>query len=713
MNINKVIFNRISPDLEFRKYQEKSRNYDFSFSDAKFIFSYPKNYYLNFRGSADFKKQLEEKLENGLEDEIFMFLDSELRKRAQELKINFQIIDDVVQNALLDIFILISNSDLSKDELLNSIDKIYIGLKPQKDDYIKRYNETSLDRKILDGKKDIQDTIPDDEEHKIQYLRPKDEKEKAEIENELDSAISKSNLKEREQEILKERYSQSKASTYALAKKYGISQSLIYRIIASAIIKIQIANGTLPKKTTDKIEAICKTFNLDNETVKKIIIRYPAVLYNSPEALEKNVKGFVKKFECNGLTLDKYIQACIKISTLFCQSPETLEKNVKNLVKKFKDYGLTLDKCVPACVKQPSLLAISPDTIEKNVKDLVERFKDNGLTLDKYIPACVKQPQLFTQSPDTIEKNVKNLVEKFETYGLTLDKYIQACIKMPPLFYQSTDTVEKRVKDLVERFKDNGLTPDRYIKACVKAPQLFCQSPDTIEKNVKNLVERFKDNGLTLDKYIQACVKQPSLFHLSPDTIEKNVKNLVEKFKDNGLTLDNYISPCVKQPSLFTVKPETIEKNVKNLVEKFKDNGLTLDNYISTCIKQPQLFCQSPDTIGEHIDILRLSYFNTGKEIDNDDFFKKILSKPLELGCSSKLLLIKYLIIPKMFESSNSKIPNSLKRNHLKEKLNEYLKENPNRTYCINIRNIDAETDYSKLLKETLAAISNVGFILI
>ena len=268
------------------------------------------------------------------------------------------------------------------------------------------------------------------------------------------------------------------------------------------------------------------------------------------------------------------------------------------------------------------------------------------------------------------------------------------------LFEQMSDTAKKNVKEFVEKFKNNGLTLDNYISACVKQPQLFNRLPDTLEKNVREFVKKFEANGLTLDNYIPACIKIPPLFNQSPETLEKNVREFVKKFEANGLTLDNYIPACVKQPPLFSQSSETIEKNVRELVEKFKNNGLTLDNYISACVKQPSLFCQSPKTIKEHIDVLRFSRYNNGKEIDNEQFWTQILKHPMKLSCSSSLLLTEGIIVPKMFEGKQ--IPSALKGNYLKQKLEDYLKANPDKKYVLNIKNIPAETDCAGLLQNYL-----------
>ena len=139
--------------------------------------------FINFQGKKsnkdDFIDNFKKILNSDSPDEIFTFLDKELRKKAQERGIMSEIVDDVVQNAILDILLIFeafNNGEISKDELISSVNEIYLNLKPKKEDYVSDLMTTSLDRPILDGNKTIVDTISDDEKHKVKYLTPADDK---------------------------------------------------------------------------------------------------------------------------------------------------------------------------------------------------------------------------------------------------------------------------------------------------------------------------------------------------------------------------------------------------------------------------------------------------------------------------------------------------------------------------------------------------------
>ena len=159
-----------------------------------------------------------------------------------------------------------------------------------------------------------------------------------------------------------------------------------------------------------------------------------------------------------------------------------------------------------------------------------------------------------------------------------------------------------------------------------------------------------------------------------------------------------------KVKELFNKLTPKTRQNVEALIGKFEKYGLTLDGYIPACIKQPALFSQSPDTISRHIDIIRFSNFNMDHKVDTKEFWQKILKHPLEFSCADSTLLVTLLIIPKMFEGG--KIPNELKGNRLKQKLVDYLIDNPDKTFNLNLRQLKTNTDCIGLLREYLDKIS-------
>ena len=747
MEINRVIFN----NFNIKENGIKSLKKDLvvsSVNNYNKIASYPPSYYiknLSFKGE-DFKKRLTEEINKSSTDDLFLFLNTELRRRAGEKNIQRQITDDVVQNRIIQIFIIM-NEAKNQEEMVDRINRIFEDLKPERQDFHSEYANISLYKTVKYDHHNLSliDIIPDDEEHRIQSLTSPDEKTVAKQKQRVDFVLSKAQLDSIGEGIIKDKFLQNTPVKYKnISDKYNICEQTAMLLLKRAFLKIQIANDSLPQETRKKIEDLSKILNTDYNSAQKAVlnnpyilnhsteelqgrvkdvveafkdngltyeqysvccVKHPQLLNKSAQGIEKNIRGVIEKFKDNDLSLNNYIKDCIKQPSLFYQSPNNIEKKINSLVKKFENNGLTVNSYLNACIKYPALFGSSPETIEKNIKGTVDIFLQNGLTIDKYIKAACKAASLFATPPKTVEANVKGLVEKFKNNGLTVDKYIKACVKNPPLFYQSPDTIENNIKGLVEKYKDNGLTIDDYVKSACKSPTLFCLLPTTVEKNIKNVVNEYKDNGITTDKYIKACVKNPPLFYHSVDNIKNNVNELVKVFKNNSLTTNEYIHCCLKQPTLFNLSPERIEYNVKGLVNKYVDKGLTVDDYIKTCKTSPSLFQSSPDTISEHIDVQRFSFFNTNKNMDDEQAMRKILSNGIDLSCSSKLLLIKNLILPKIFEK-NTKPKGLMRGGHLEEKLENYLKNNPDKTYEINVKEYNTETDCVKLLKDYLKELS-------
>ena len=479
---------------------------------------------INFCGKEkSFSEQLEERLEKSNNDELFEFLDEKLRQRAEDRKIAKSVIDDVVQNAMVEMLITLNDfndSEINKQELIEKINNIYENLKATREDYATDLRTKSLQEKLANTDNAIEYFIPDDEDHRIKYLKKADNKTKEKYKKELEKVLENVDLKDRERQFLSERYSNTGKTTYReLGEKYGIKLNTARKIIQGTLRKIQIANNKLPKEIQENIEELVKRFNSEGLTYKKYLqacVGQPQLFEEPAEKTEKKVRDLVEKFEKEGLTVEDYLhKACLKQPPLFYQSPDTIESNVRDLVKKFENEGLTVkDYLYKACLKQAQLFTQSPDTIEKNVRDLAKKFEKEGLTVKDYLhKACLKQPQLFCQSPDTIESNVRDLAKKFEKEGLTVEDYLhKACLKQPPLFYQSPDTIESNVRDLVKKFENEGLTVKDYLyKACLKQAQLFYQSPETIADHIKAIlfVNKNYDKDLSQDEIWKKVLAKP------------------------------------------------------------------------------------------------------------------------------------------------------------------------------------------------------------
>ena len=67
-------------------------------------------------------------------------------------------------------------------------------------------------------------------------------------------------------------------------------------------------------------------------------------------------------------------------------------------------------------------------------------------------------------------------------------------------------------------------------------------------------------------------------------------------------------------------------------------------------------------------------------------------------------MLITKVVIPKMFE--NEGVPSELKGRNIKEKLNLYILNHPEKKYVLNIKNLKTNTNCIELLNHALSKIS-------
>ena len=300
---------------------------------------------INFKGKEkSFSSEIEKLIEKGDENELFEYISSQLRKKAQEKKIDTNIIDDVVQNAIVEILLLFqdfSDDKLSKKELLDKINEIYEKIKPKKGDYVSDFKTVSLETPILDGDKILADTIADDKKHRISYLSNPDDETKEKFKKLASLALDGVELDDREKDVLSGRFNNERKETFqTIANRHEIAITTMFLAFKRVIYKIQVKNNSLP------------------------------------EDIKQNILDTVELFKDEGLTYEQYLEACLAQPYLFIQLPKDTEKKVRDLVEKFEKEGLTVkDYLNKACLKQPQLFYQSPNTVEKKVRDLVEKFK--------------------------------------------------------------------------------------------------------------------------------------------------------------------------------------------------------------------------------------------------------------------------------------------------------------------------------------------------
>ena len=104
---------------------------------------------------------------------------------------------------------------------------------------------------------------------------------------------------------------------------------------------------------------------------------------------------------------------------------------------------------------------------------------------------------------------------------------------------------------------------------------------------------------------------------------------------------------------------------------------MTVDKYLPVGLKNPSLLEQEPATIASRIYLHYLAKLNSREKITNFGEFIETLGP--ELTYRDKNIIVSNLLIPKMFPKQ---IPAEIQG----QKLIQYLKDNPNKSFGIKIK---------------------------
>ena len=213
-----MIINSISNyKYNYKIKENKSKHNDLLLTDEKeyIPISYPAEYYiknLSFKGD-DFKTRLKHQLNKANEEELFLFLDEELRQKAVKQKIPIPLIDDLVQDTIMDIYILVhpeNEKPKPKDVLVENINEIYEKLNERKKTYPNEFGIKSIYEKIGYDEDfhhlSLIDILPDDEDHRIIPLSPPSEETVQKRKDEVETVLTNSDLDERSQSLLKDKF---------------------------------------------------------------------------------------------------------------------------------------------------------------------------------------------------------------------------------------------------------------------------------------------------------------------------------------------------------------------------------------------------------------------------------------------------------------------------------------------------------------------------
>lgn len=257
-----------------------------------------------------------------------------------------------------------------------------------------------------------------------------------------------------------------------------------------------------------------------------------------------------------------------------------------------------------------------------------------------------------------------------------------------------TETNLSNLKKLAEGFDNVGFSYEAAKKAAKMNLFMLVQKPETMIKNIKEGAEKFKIHGISEKIYLECALKNPSLFSSSAERIEKNMKKNAALFAYDGLSVKQLFRAAVTNPHIFSLKPENINKSINQINKKL---NISRPEIIEMFCKQPFLFNCSSKSIIEKFNFL--IYIEKNKFINMPmpsikELNQKVLNKNLTNSMeNNSLILLRNLI------SNNMRHGEKLPHKHIKEVIEEFIKNNSNNTINIQIKDGEYAKIFSKFVK--------------
>ena len=483
-----------------------------------------------------------DRIKSGLLDVFDRHIQDEAVQKARGIYLT----SDVLQEMYLKFFEAIENiKDLTTGKLIDILNST----KPEQDALKERYRlgVTSLDSPINPDSDLILKNIITDKNLPV-YLSSASEEERKVQRQKLQTLTEKTNLTEREKNLLEEK---SSGKTYKqIAKRTNQSIVRAQQLIHNAVAKIQNDNNILPEKFNDFTEKLIQRYNLniEKDTIKNILLNNTFVLSAEPERLFQSID---KTAMLLGIDSKDYIHSVLKQPTIFCQKPETVAENINKTAKILKIEHKT---CVQAALKRPTIFCLKPETIAENINVTAKLLK---IEPQNYVQAALRHPQLFYQKPKTIAENINRTAKLLH---IEPENFTQAVLKQPQLFHQKPETIAENITRMAKLLK---IEHKICVQAALKQPPLFYQKPETIAENINKTAKILK---IEPQNYIQAAIKQPPLFYQKPETIAENINRTAKILK---IEPQNYIQAALKRPQLFYQKPENIVKKIR-IIQYYK-----------------------------------------------------------------------------------------------------------------------------------------------
>ena len=283
-------------------------------------------------------------------------------------------------------------------------------------------------------------------------------------------------------------------------------------------------NDPFPLALSPKLNILQQRLQLDDISLKKLIIRTPSILMASLDGnLEPKLHYLQTKLSLDDDTLRKFVLTCP--SVLACSIEENIEVKLDWLQER-----LVLDE-----KRLAKLITSFPNVITMSIQDNIEPTLDwlqhrLSLTNEQLSKVIQKRPSILSLSIiDNMEPTLDWLQQRLTLDDTALSKIIQ---QMPPILGLSmSDNIEPKLDWIQERL---SLTDEQLTKMIQRYPALLtCSIDSNIEPTLNFYIDAL---GGDENEVISFVISNPSSFGRS---LEKRLKPRLEEAHNAGMDIDS------------------------------------------------------------------------------------------------------------------------------------------------------------------------------
>lgn len=444
-----------------------------------------------------------------IKNDLFNRFNQHLQKEARHKTSVFHIYEDVLAEIYLKFSELLN--DIKNNPSLELFLEKLNEYKPTKDTIKSEYIHPSLNTHIYWDNDLLEnlDRITSDD-----LPIPKSSEYIEEITIKIKKAINKENLPKTVKKRILERLNGIKFKD--IAKKSDINIGTAKRSVQKGILKVQHANGTLPKNFIEKAQTIADIFQCDIEKATKFILKNPAILGEKPETMMQKVRDISKLLNCPE---EKIIKICLKYPDICLQRPETL---MNKITRSAELLNCSKEAFIKAGLYLPPILCLKPETLLKNVQQASEYF---NCSESDYVKAALRQVQLFCQKPETLNSNIENTTKLLEC---SRNELVKVALREPEIFCLKSETILRNVKEASNTL---NCTKKEYIQIALCNPKLFFFRATTLLKKIKEISQSL---GYSEYECMKLALDYPYLLYQNAKTTGEKLKieNYYRKIKN-------------------------------------------------------------------------------------------------------------------------------------------------------------------------------------